>query len=98
MLLIPSATKKVYKLYLFISICLDLQPKKPFSLDFVYTWQTVYKQNVIHPLVIIIACDFINLCFQNLIHSLRSSSIFDTLVIIEHNHLIFYSKMASYIY
>ena len=98
MLLIPSATKKVYKLYLFIPICLDLLPKNHFSLAFVYTWHIVYKQNVIHPLVIILACDFINVCSQNLIHSLRSSSIFDILVIIEHNNLNFYSKMVSYIY
>jgi hypothetical protein len=98
MLLIPSATKKVYKLYLCIHICLDLRPKNHISLDFVYTWQLVHKQDVIHPLVIFLACDFIKVCSQNLIHSLRSSSIIDTLVIIEHNHLNFYSSLASYIY
>ncbi len=98
LLFIPSAPKKAYKLPLFIPICLDLPPKYQFKLDFVYTEQIVYKKNVFLPLVINLACDFITVCPQTFIHSFSSSSISDTLVIIEHNHLTFYSKMASYIY
>ena len=89
MVLIPSAAKHTYKLSLFIPICLDLRPKNHYSLDFVSAKHIAYKLNVILTLVIFIACDLICVCTKNFIHSLRSFSIFDTLVIIEHNHVTF---------
>ncbi len=92
LLFIPSAPKEVYKLSLFQPICLDL------ALDFVYTEHIVYKQNVFLPLVISLASYFISVCPQNFIHSFSSFPITDTLVIIEQNHLTFYSKMEPYIF